>query len=244
MKRMTKIILLLIIVFALNSCASRKYLTPISTVVPGYLQTITDDEIRAAFENKPQLVKPLNVAIYDVGSVGCHFADSLSKIDFIKGIYQIPPALADNNGYYSGRYRGWYSSYYSPPETDIMKLRLLAAQGKADLLIVLSPTHLYYERNNFLAATYFLLIPALFVPGKNAEITTAVDMFFIDVRNGFLYATYHNETILKKNYVNLFYQDVVNQQIVPQQVESLVPDMLRETREILSHPEYYITQEK
>ena len=178
---MTKIILLLVIVFALNGCAGRKYLTPVSTVNPGYQQTITDDDIQAAFENKPQLVKPLRVAVYDVGSVGCHFADSLSNIDFIKGIYQIPPALADNYGYYSGRYRGWYNSYYSPPETDINKLRLIAAQGKADLLIIISPTHLYYERNNFLASTYILLLPALFVPGRNAEVTTSVDMFFIDV---------------------------------------------------------------
>ncbi len=244
MKTSFKIVLLLGLALIFSNCASRKYLTPISTVVPDSQMTITDEEIRAAFQNQPQLVKPLNVAVYDVGSVHSSFADSLKNIDFVRGVYEISPSLVDGADYYSGRYRNWYGRYTSPPQTDIKKLRLLAAQGKADLLIVLVPTHSYYEHSNFLAATYILLLPALVVPGQDLEIITDVDMFFIDVRNGFLYATYHNQAKYKNNFVSFSDCAAAEDIVVPKQVENFVPDMIKETREILSHEEYFITQDK
>jgi hypothetical protein len=242
MKRIV-IFLVAAIAISLSGCASRKYLTPVSSVNPGYQQTITDDEIRQAFENKPQLTKPLNIAVYDVGSVHSSFADSLQNIEFVKGVYEISPSLIENEDYYASRYRGWHGNYSSPPQTDTKRLRLLAAQGKADLLIILSPTHSYYEHTNFLAVTYFLLIPSLFVPGMDIEVNTEVDMFFIDVRNGFLYGTYHNKADFKNTFVNLYYWSDASDKVISKMVENMVPDMMRETREILSHPEYYITQE-
>ncbi len=244
MKISLKIVLILGIALIFSNCASRKYLTPISTVIPDSQMTITDEEIRAAFQNQPQLVKPLNIALYDAGSVHSSFADSLQNIEFVNGVYEISPAMVDNADYYASSYGSWYGRYTSPPQTDIKKLRLLAAQGKADLLIIMCPTHRYYEHTNFLAVTWLLLLPSIIVPGMDAELKTDIDMFFVDVRNGFLYATYHNQTKFKNNFVSLYYWSDAESKVVPKQVESLVPDMIKETREILSHDEYFMTQER
>ena len=77
--------------FLFLNCGGKKYLTPVSMIRPDSLQKINDDDIRKAFENKPQLVKPLIVAIYNVGSVKTNFADSLRQIDFVKSVYAISP---------------------------------------------------------------------------------------------------------------------------------------------------------
>src|SRR5574341_385969 len=206
------------------------------------LQKITDDDIRKAFENKPQLIKPLSIAVYNISFVETGLADSLRVIDFIKNVYEISPVLVESDSYYSHRYRGWYPYYSSPPATDIKKLRLLAAQGKADLLIVFSTSHFYNQSANFLAYTYILLLTAFFMPGVDAELTTEIDLLFIDVRNGFLYATYHDENKLQNRFVNLYYSERIDK-LVQKQVEAMLPDMVKTTREILTTPDFYLEKQ-
>jgi hypothetical protein len=208
-------------------------------VRPDSLQKITDDDIRKAFENEPQLVKPLTIAVYSVGSTKTSFTDSLRKMDFVKNVYEISPALVEGDSYYSHRYRGWYPAYSSPPTTDIKKLRLLAAQGKADLLVVSSTSHFYSQSANFLAYFYVLLVTAFFVPGVDAELMTEVDLIFVDVRNGFLYGTYHDENKFKNRFVNLSYSEKTDK-LAQKQAEVMVPDMVKTTREILTTPDFYL----
>lgn len=230
---------LLITICILTNCSKYRYITPVSTVKPDSSFQITDDEIRKAFEKKPQLMKPLNVAIYFASYDKNSYADSLKRIPDLKNVFVIPPGLVEGDQYYKRRQYGWYSYYNPPRNTNIKQLRLYAAEGKADLLIFCGITHFYKERPNFLAYSYALLLTAFFIPGMNAELTTEVDLFFVDVRNGLLYATYHDEISHKNNYVTVFYQGKIDK-IKEQHVSSLLPGMIKTTREILEHPEFYI----
>ncbi len=118
--------------------------------------------------------------------------------------------MIEGERYYQQKQMGWNSSYNHPPASNIMQLRLLAAEGKADLLIFCGITHYYKERANFLAYSYALLLTAIFVPGMDAELVTEVDLFFIDVRNGLLYASFRDRIKHTNNYVTLFYENKVD----------------------------------
>lgn len=181
----------------------------------------------------------MSIAIYNAGFLKNGYADSLKKIKDISNVFEIPPALIEGDKYYTRRQQGWYPYYEPPQNTNIGQLRLYAAEGKADLLIFCGITHYYKQRANFLAYSYALLVTTFFMPGLNAELTTEVDLCFIDVRNGLLYATYHDEITHKNNYVTVFYQDMIDG-IKDEHIKSLIPNMVKETEEILSHPEFYI----
>ena len=55
-----------------------------------------------------------------------------------------------------------------------------------------------------------MLVTALFIPGINVELTTEVDLFFIDVRNGLLYASYHDEITHEKNFATIYYLNKID----------------------------------
>jgi hypothetical protein len=233
------IIISLLLSFSFLSCAKSRYLTPISTVRPDSLLQITDEEIRKALESQPQLVKPLNIALYNSGFTKNSYADSLRTLDFVNNVFEISPILVESDNYYLYKRRSWYSYYDIPPPVNVRQLRILAAQGKADLLIVSSIAHSYKQSSNFFAITYVLLLTAFFMPGVNLEVTTDIDLFYIDVRNGFLYATFHDDIITKRNFVTLNYEGIV-ERIKEKQAQSLLPSMLKDTKQLLSNPELYI----
>ena len=115
--------LILILFIAASGCSSQKYITPLSMVRPDSIFQITDQEILEAFQSKP-----LNVAIYSAGTSAVGFADSLRQLDFVNSVYEVSPVLVEGDHYYAYRSQGW-GPFYSPPTTDLKKLRLLAAHG-------------------------------------------------------------------------------------------------------------------
>ena len=232
-------VVLAVISLLLTGCSRHRYLTPISTVKPDVDFQMTDESIEEAFQKKPQLTRPLNVAVYNANLTKNSFADSLRRMDIFQNVFEIPPALIEGEQYYQRKQYGWYPYYIHPPSTNIQQLRLAAAEGKADVLIYCGFSHYYREKTNPLGYSYILLVTALFVPGINIELTTEVDLFFIDVRNGLLYASYHDEITHEKNYATIYYLNKIDD-IKERHVQSLIPNMIRETRYILSRPEYYI----
>ena len=84
-----------------------------------------------------------------------------------------------------------------------------------------------------------MLVTALFIPGIDVELTTEVDLFFIDVLNGLLYASYHDEITHEKNFATIYYLNKIDD-IKEEHMQSLIPRMIKETKDVLSRPEYYV----
>jgi hypothetical protein len=244
MKIVFATVIMAIIVVSL-SCTPRTYLPPAMGIPQDSTRTISDDEIKQAFESKSQLSKPFIAAIFDMAQLRTDFSDSLRQMDFIRNVYEIPkPLIQEDVPAYPFRYP--YNLSYQPPmpEINMKKLRLLAAQGKADILVVLASSHTFRTSANWYALSYALIIPMLFVPGNTAEMTSEVDLFFVDVRNGFLYATYHDEARTKKNHVTLSYQFDKKDAMLTEQIRAMIPKMAKGTRQIFSNPDFYINQDK
>jgi hypothetical protein len=237
MNYLHKNIAVIIVLIILSGCAGSKYITPTSLIRPDSVQKITDDDIKNAYKNKAQLIKPIAVALYDLTSMNTDLADSLHNLIDIKSVYNISPVLMGEN--YGNRYSRWYSYYRDPSPVNMKQLRLLAAEGGADLLIVMSTSHNYHTSTNILSFSYFFLIPALFVPGLNCEMTTEIDLFFIDVRNGYLYGTYHDLSLYKNNFVTIYYEDNADK-IARQELNKMMANTMKNIREILAEPRFYI----
>lgn len=222
-------------------CGSSKYITPASAPRRNPQQQITDQEIQKAFEAKPQLVKPLTVAMYGGGSPVKGFTDSLQKIDGISHVFEISPGLLEGDRYYQQRGYRWHPYYEEPEHTDLPRLRLIAAQGKADLLIYCGASHIYRSHINFLGYTYALLLTMFFIPGNDAELTTDVDLFFIDVRNGYLYGTYHDQEIYTKKFVTIYHEDNIDD-IKNTQIAKIVPRLIVFTKDLLAQENIYLKE--
>jgi hypothetical protein len=222
-----------------SGCAPGElYLTP-STMVRTDSVQITDERIREAFSRRPQLTKPLNVAVYSAGTVRTSLGDSLRSFDGVRSVYELSPVLVEEDRYYTYRSDSW-RRYARPPSAPLDKLRLLAAQGHADLLVVYTASHRYDEGANWLSSTYVLLLPALFVPGRRASLTTDVDVFFLDVRNGYLYASYHDRTETKKRYVTLFYGSDESEALAAEHVRQLMPGVVDAARTAINTDRFYV----
>jgi hypothetical protein len=238
MKKPLIIFFLLVSIFHID-CSSSKYFTPVSSVRRDPQQQISDQEIQKAFLTKPQLVKPVTIALYGGGSSIKGFADSLKKLEQVKDVFEISPGIIEGDSYYQRRGYDWFVDFYGPGSVNLSQLRLIAAQGKCDMLVYCGISHKYRQETNWLAYTYVLLLTALFVPGEDAELISDADLFCIDVRNGFLYGTYTDEEVFKKNYVTLNFQSNLDP-IKDKQTGKMVPKLVNYVKELLGREEIYI----
>ena len=106
-------IILFITILIIFGCASQgiRYYTPSSTVSIDTLRKITDDDIKKALESQPQLILPINLAIYSAGSEDKDFFDTLKHNGKINNIYKISPALIEGERYYLRKRRPWFYDY-------------------------------------------------------------------------------------------------------------------------------------
>src|SRR5262249_41074904 len=114
---------------------------------------IDDDDIRKAFEAKPQMPEHLTVAFYSMGShdertlgPGSRAADAppvagqqndaelaamLAKLPGVDDVYRVPAIAVTGERRYGGGY-----GYGEPrEELSVKKLRLVAARAHADVLV-------------------------------------------------------------------------------------------------------------
>lgn len=209
-----------------------------ATMVRSDSLQITDQRIREAFSATPQLPEPLTVAVYSAGAFRTSLSDSIRSVAGVRGVYEIAPVLVEEDRYYRSGRASW-SGYSAPPAAPLKELRYLAAQGHADLLVFFSATHRYEDEANWLAPTYALLLPAFFMPGRHGTLTTNVDVFFLDVRNGFLYSSYHDRVQTEKQYVTLGYEHGEGKELAQQHVRELVPDVVDAARTTIHTDRFY-----
>lgn len=144
---------------------------------------INDEDVRKAFEARPQLSERANIAYYSFDAAsGDKLEAALKAWPGTQSVYKIPPLIV------TGQRRFDQGSRYSPPaEVSIKKLRLLAARARADLLVVFDYGHRVLPSANGLVAFSPLILPLLFVPFRDVKVESYMEAFVIDTRNGYLY---------------------------------------------------------
>ena len=80
------------------------------------------------------------------------------------------------------------------------------------------------------------------MPGMDADITTEADILFIDVRNGYLYGSYHDNASLHEDYVTIYYQDSLDERVAELAAE-LLPGMVEATRNVINNEEFFLRAE-
>lgn len=237
------LIVTLLAVLTVASCSSTAYISPVSRPARQESLQVTDEDVKKALEIRPQMMKPLNVAIYKTGFVDHSFVDSLRAMPGIATVFELNPWLVEGEAYQNRRSNKWYGNSATPRSTDFKSLRLLAAQGRADLLIYCGISHELRSKANWLAFTYLAVLPALFVPGVQAQLVTEGDLVFVDVRNGFFYGSYHDITRVRWGHETLLRYKGKAEHELEDQAEVLIPGMLNAMSKILENENLYVAVE-
>jgi dihydroneopterin aldolase len=160
---------------------------------------IDDDDIRKAFEARPQLSADLHVAYYCFDPAVARDLDAvLAGMPGVASVYRIPSLMV------TGQRRLEEQSAWLPPrEVTVKKLRLFAARAHADVLVVVD--HGYRAGGvNGLAALNILLLPMLFTPFVDTTVDGYAEAFVIDVRNGYLYGHVSEDDKRGEEYARIY----------------------------------------
>lgn len=161
---------------------------------------IDDEDIRKAFEARPQLpATAMNVAYYTFDpEIAKDLDATLSGMPGVASVYRIPSLLV------TGQRRLEAPHFREPArEVSVKKLRLLAARARADVLVIVD--HGYRGGGaNPLASFNFLLVPILFMPFLDTRVEGYAEAFVIDVRNGYLYGHITEEDKRGEAYANIY----------------------------------------
>ncbi len=166
---------------ACSACGGSIYMpSRVANFDPDGAAQIDDEDVKKAFEAKPQLAARFNVAYFSFDpSKDSDVEKAVHAVPGVSSVYSIPALEA------VGKHR-FDESQASQP-LSMKKLRLLAARAHADVLVVVDYAHKIEITPNALAALDVFLVPALFLPFRDIKVDSAVDAFVVDVRNGFMY---------------------------------------------------------
>lgn len=203
------------------------------------LYQYSDSTIASAFRQNPQINPPLKVALYDAGYESLQLTDTLETIKEIKSLTHISPALVEGSSYYERLSDPWYYSRREPPNTSPMQIRTLASQAHCDLIIYLGTHHEVYSDTNALAWFYIPLIPLIFVKGNQIEVRSFVDMYLIDVRNGFIYNSYRTQASSKDKYVKINFEKDIDR-LKQKNISSLKAELVEEINRVLKRDEFQL----
>ncbi|MCB9744009.1 MAG: hypothetical protein H6740_15520 [Alphaproteobacteria bacterium] len=160
---------------------------------------IDDADILRAFEARPQLPEAPRVALYSFDADrALALSERLSVVEGVAGTYTIPPFMVTGQ-------RRFQEHAAAPTEPlSLEKLRLLAARAHCELLVVADHGWRRSQRANGLAAFNVLLLPALFTPFLDVELESYLDLYVLDVRNGFLYGQVSAEELAAQRFTTIW----------------------------------------
>ena len=233
MNKWLQIISLMCLPFILAQCGSTTYMAPISQTNQSVQEELdyqySDSTIAEYFDRMPQLNVPIKISVFDAGKNPWHMAGDLEMLSDVRHVNYITPGLLRITGTTQQRpYE--YGSKYSSNTVDLMQLRTLAAQSHSDLILYVQPQHEVRGGANPLALTYAGLIPMFVVPGNSVEVISSVDVYLIDVRNGFIYTSFRNQTRAEKKFVNINFNKYADELILQNSerlMESIVVELER-----------------
>ncbi|MEM9073832.1 MAG: hypothetical protein AAGE52_35400 [Myxococcota bacterium] len=189
----------LVVLVALVGCGGIRRYQPGGSVrldqAAGY--EIDDEEIARAFGARPQMPTPLNVAYFSFESGHNQEIESmLSAIEGVEGVYAIPRVMV------TGQRR--FQTAEAGQQLSLRRLRLLAARAQCDVVVVFDYGYRVERRPNGLAVLNILLIPALFTPFMDAEVTSYLETHVIDTRNGYVYGQIESEEEGEQERLNIW----------------------------------------
>jgi hypothetical protein len=163
------------------ACGGSMYMpSRVANFDPDGAAEINDEDVRRAFEAKPQLGEKFNVAYFSFDESKDADVDSAVRdVPGVSSVYAIPSLEA------TGKHR--YDDSPTSAPLSMKKLRLLAARAHADVLVVVDYSRRIDVSVNALAALNVFIVPALFLPFRDVKVESAVDAFVVDVRNGYVY---------------------------------------------------------
>lgn len=232
---------LVLLPFFFVQCGSSSYVSPGSNVEyvvqdePEF--QYSDSTIAKAFRTMPQINPPIKISIYNAGETVSHVAGDLDALTGVRNTTYITPGLIDfvkpagsSNGrdYFVGGRRTIRS----------MELRALAAQSHSDVILYIEPSHKVKTGANALALTYAGILPMFFVPGNNVRVTSTVDVYLIDVRNGFIYSSYKNRTNAEKRFVRIEHRKH-SDELIERNSRVLLESIVDELERTLKNENYF-----
>jgi hypothetical protein len=181
---MNKLLLGLALAFSFSgtvACGGSIYMpSRVANFDPDGAAEVNDEDVRKAFEAKPQLGEKFNVAYFSFDeSKGTDVEKAVRDVPGVSSVYAIPALEA------TGKHR--YDDSPTSAPLSMKKLRLLAARAHADVLVVVDYSRKTEISVNALAALNVFIVPALFLPFRDVKVESAVDAFVVDVRNGYVY---------------------------------------------------------
>lgn len=240
MKVLNTVLLIVIASYLASGCSSSQYLSAFSSVQADSLKQINDEDIKKAFEANPQITIPATIAIYNASQDKFPFQDSILTINEVQRAIEISPSLLDPKAYYQSQQNPyWSKANITPAPIDLKKLRLYAAQTKSDLVLFVSSSTHVQEDINILSPLYLGIVTIPFVPGKNSSITTYLEAYILDVRNGLLYASYRDKRVTKKKFVRMNYVqklDIYKEQ----QIHDMMPNFLQFVEATITNPTLHL----
>lgn len=173
----------------LVGCGAAVYRPPGSATLDLHPEAeINDEDVKKAFEARPQMSTTLRVAYF---SLDASKADDVEKmIRTVPGVsdtYRIPALLVTGERRYADAGQHGYMQP-GPQPISLKKLRLIAAKAQADVLLLFDYGNKVEDSPNAWVATGVLLLPLLFTPFLDTETESYLDSYLVDTRNGYLYA--------------------------------------------------------
>ena len=166
---------------------------------------INDDDVRKAFEAKPQMGSELRIAYFTYASdKSGPIEETLRTLPGVVGTYSIPSLMVTGQRPFD-EFRPWEQP--APQPLSMKKLRLLAARAHCDALVVVDYGWRVNGSVNGLVAFNILLVPALFLPFRDLTYESYVDAFVLDTRNGYLYGRVNSHEEQTKAFATIYAQD-------------------------------------
>lgn len=162
---------------------------------------IDDDDIRKAFEARPQMpVSNIRLSYYTFDTdIAADLDKTFATMPGVSSVYRIPPLLV--NGERRVQNQGGYAPRTG--EVSIKKLRLLAARAKTDVLVLVDHG-IHNEGVNPLIGFTALIVPIFFLPFVDTYVKGYVETFVFDVRNGYLYGHLVQEDERGEKYTTIY----------------------------------------
>jgi hypothetical protein len=204
--KVTLSIILLSSVLCFLGCASKGFNRGELQNQVGVIKPVHDDkEIKDAFDKKPNLPKAFKVGVYfkSPERANKNLLTNWRWTEEDKAILETVVSDLKKDGIVSDVFPIQGSLV---ADEDLKSLRLAAAKHHADALLVIGGAGQIDRYINGLGWTYALLLPALFVPGSEAETLFITNASLWDVRNEYLYLSAETEATTKKTYIAAFGQ--------------------------------------
>ncbi len=151
---------------------------------------IFGDIERLEFAKSVQVRLPARLAVADAGTARTRFLGDLK----VKRLQQTIEALEQDDETWSDVLSmfGGVATPQNPQHETLENLRGSASRHHADLLLVTSRRESVEEGHNALAILKLLIVPLLFLPTEEDELTVDVRGAVLDVRNGLVYTTFED----------------------------------------------------